>query len=240
LTAKAVNPRESTYDKIDLLLKGKIFDCEGNRYTPSFTTKKGVRYSYYISLLLNQRRDHPSNIIARIPSETFEKTVLKAANELLSGDQLLSVLGIGEDNLKLAKWVKANAHQLELNEVLACLNKAVVHEQEVVLHFNWPNLVNYIDRQLKIELLQPGQVEYLHNIPFTTRRADKGALIMCSKDESVENDPFDKSPLELKNWVRGIVWRDEFFDGTMITDIAKREKLDARYVGRLIEASLTV
>ncbi len=37
-----------------------------------------------------------------------------------------------------------------------------------------------------------------------------------------------------------IVWRDEFYSGLRIEQIAKRENLSARYVGRLINASLEV
>ena len=57
---------------------------------------------------------------------------------------------------------------------------------------------------------------------------------------SDKHDPFNKTPTELKNWVRGIVWRDEFYSGLRIEQIAKRENLSARYVGRLIDASLKV
>ena len=65
-------------------------------------------------------------------------------------------------------------------------------------------------------------------------------MVIRAKAKYEQDDPFDKTPLEMKNWVRGIVWRNEFFKGTMIADIAKRENVDPRYVGRLINASLSL
>jgi hypothetical protein len=38
----------------DALLLGRIFDDRGNRMTPSYAIKKGVRYRYYISCVLAQ------------------------------------------------------------------------------------------------------------------------------------------------------------------------------------------
>lgn len=241
LVNKAVNPRETIYDKIDLLLKGKIFDCEGNRYTPSFTTKNGVRYSYYISPLLNQHKDHPNNVIARIPSETFETIVLQATSDLLNGNNIFKLLDIDECDKKLNNWIIANTGKIKPLEIIGeALKKIVISENKLVLQFNWPALNEKIIEDLQIELPMPKQEVYLHTIPFSTRRANKGTLIIQSHTDSPKDDPFARTPLELKNWVRGIVWRDEFFSGTMIADIAKREKIDPRYVGRLIDASLNI
>lgn len=86
----------------------------------------------------------------------------------------------------------------------------------------------------------PDKNIYTRSIPFSTRRAEKGTLVIRAKAKDERDDPFDKTPLELKNWVRGVVWRNEFFKGTMITEIAKREKVDPRHVGRLIDASLNI
>jgi hypothetical protein len=65
-------------------------------------------------------------------------------------------------------------------------------------------------------------------------------VILVPQTSSGKSDPFALSPLELKNWVRGIVWRDEFYDGLSIEKIARRENLSPRYVGRLIDSSLEI
>jgi hypothetical protein len=42
--------------RLPAILMGRIFDDRGNRMTPSHSNKDGVRYRYYVSHLLLQRR----------------------------------------------------------------------------------------------------------------------------------------------------------------------------------------
>jgi hypothetical protein len=60
------------------LLAGRIFDDRGNRMTPSHTTKKGVRYRYYVSNAILQKRDDKVGSISRVPAVEIEKLVLQA------------------------------------------------------------------------------------------------------------------------------------------------------------------
>lgn len=60
------------------LLAGRIFDDRGNRMTPSHTTKKGVRYRYYVSNAVLQKRDDKIGSISRVPAVEIEKLVLQA------------------------------------------------------------------------------------------------------------------------------------------------------------------
>jgi site-specific DNA recombinase len=48
------------------LLKGKLFDDRGNPMTPSYAIKKGVRYRYYVSCVLNQGRKEEAGSVARV------------------------------------------------------------------------------------------------------------------------------------------------------------------------------
>ena len=241
LIDRAVNPRSMRYDKIDVLLKGKIFDCEGNRYSPSSSVKNGRRHRYYISQNLLQNRDYPKHIIARIPADGLEDLIIKAVTELLKGKSILDILGINESDKKNVDWIAKQEDHVKATDIIkTTLKQAVVHEDNIALQFNWPELVKVLSAQLKMDVSAPDKDIYAHSIPFSTRRAEKGALVIRAKAKDEKDDPFDKTPLEMKNWVRGIVWRNEFFKGTMIADIAKREEVDPRYVGRLIDASLNI
>ena len=44
------------------LLMGKLFDDRGNPMTPSYAIKKGVRYRFYVSCVLNQGRKEEAGI----------------------------------------------------------------------------------------------------------------------------------------------------------------------------------
>jgi hypothetical protein len=60
------------------LLAGRIFDDHGNRMTPSFSVKKGIRYRYYDCRLLIEGRSAEAGAIQRVSAPDIEKRVLEA------------------------------------------------------------------------------------------------------------------------------------------------------------------
>ena len=70
---------------------------------------------------------------------------------------------------------------------------------------------------------------------YLSRRAHRGTLVLKSPDEA--SDPFDIAPIELKNLVRGIIWRDRHFAGESLRQIAREENLSDTYVRKVIMQS---
>ena len=64
------------------LLMGKLFDDRGNPMTPSYAIKKGVRYRYYVSCVLNQGRKEEAGSLPRVAAEAVERIVLDAIGTL--------------------------------------------------------------------------------------------------------------------------------------------------------------
>jgi site-specific DNA recombinase len=62
---------------------GRIFDDRGNRMTPSHSNKAGVRYRYYVSHALLQRRKDGAGGVARVPATQIETTVVEAVRRRL-------------------------------------------------------------------------------------------------------------------------------------------------------------
>src|SRR5476649_2723295 len=58
------------------ILTGRIFDDRGNRMSPSHSNKLGVRYRYYISHAILQKRKADAGSVARVPAAEIEKLVL--------------------------------------------------------------------------------------------------------------------------------------------------------------------
>jgi site-specific DNA recombinase len=58
---------------------GRIFADRGSRMTPSHPNY-GVRYRYYVSHLLLQRRKENAGSVARVPAASLEKLVVEAAH----------------------------------------------------------------------------------------------------------------------------------------------------------------
>jgi hypothetical protein len=60
------------------LLAGRIFDDNGNRMTPTYAVKNGVRYRYYLSRPLTQGQPDKAAKLNRVPAAEVEKLVIDA------------------------------------------------------------------------------------------------------------------------------------------------------------------
>ncbi|APO55332.1 recombinase family protein [Bradyrhizobium diazoefficiens] len=76
------NGRHIKYSQSRALLQGKLYDDKGNRMGPSFSSKNGVRYRFYISAALRGRREKAGSV-SRIPAPEIEAIVENAVRERL-------------------------------------------------------------------------------------------------------------------------------------------------------------
>ena len=72
---------------------GKLFDDRGNPMTPSYAIKKGVRYRYYVSSVLNQGRKEEAGSLPRVAAEAVERIVLDAIGALPPAKQIETLPG---------------------------------------------------------------------------------------------------------------------------------------------------
>jgi hypothetical protein len=94
------------------LLTGLLFDDRGNRMSPSFSTKRGVRYFFYVSAALLRGGRHKAGSLPRASATPLEQTVMKIVyqhsgerGEALSDRDLLQErverIVVGKDRLKV-------------------------------------------------------------------------------------------------------------------------------------------
>ncbi|HJT41972.1 MAG TPA: recombinase family protein [Rhizomicrobium sp.] len=60
------------------ILAGRTFDDRGNRMLPTHTVKNGVRYRYYVSSAIQQKRDGDVGSVSRVPAPEIETLVIQA------------------------------------------------------------------------------------------------------------------------------------------------------------------
>ncbi len=77
LTAQAV-ARRCRVRGAPAILSGRLFDNRGNRMSPTHANKGGVRYRYYVSQAVLQRKPQPSGLISRVPAAEIEALVVTA------------------------------------------------------------------------------------------------------------------------------------------------------------------
>jgi len=65
------------------ILTGRIFDDRGNRMSPTHSNKQGVRYRYYVSHALLQKRNDHAGSVARVPAPDIEALVLDGVRKHL-------------------------------------------------------------------------------------------------------------------------------------------------------------
>jgi site-specific DNA recombinase len=76
--AENARARRVRVESSPAILMGRIFDDRGNRMTPSHSNKDGVRYRYYVSHVLLQRREEDAGRVVRVPAVQLEKLVVEA------------------------------------------------------------------------------------------------------------------------------------------------------------------
>ena len=69
--------RRIKHSQSGALLQGKLFDDKGNRMGPSFSSKNGIRYRFYVSTALRGRR-HQAGSVARLSAPEIEGVIEKA------------------------------------------------------------------------------------------------------------------------------------------------------------------
>jgi site-specific DNA recombinase len=82
------------------ILTGRIFDDRGNRMSPTHSNKLGVRYRYYVSHALLQKRRQEVGSIARAPAPEIESLVLDGVRKHLGAcDEAEQPPGVGDRDL---------------------------------------------------------------------------------------------------------------------------------------------
>ena len=83
--AKLVNGAASRHLRLKAspaILAGRLHDDRGNRMTPTHANKHGVRYRYYVSHALLQKRRNEAGAVLRVSVPDIERVVIAALREI--------------------------------------------------------------------------------------------------------------------------------------------------------------
>lgn len=235
LANQSARPRGSKGVKHDHLLQGRLFDQNGILYTPTFTSKGGRQYRYYVSQNKIQSSDHASRVAPRIPAHEIETLVERKVKETLAASEKFSeVLAFSVDNdLVVLKELGGKLHYLDTKQVVASVvKKTVIGPDEICIQLDMKKVRDLVELELKMNVVTSDSPDdVLVKVPYSFRRSARGAAFI---KESKEDDILNLPQPELRDFVRGMVWREEHFQGATIRELAKREKHSEVFVGRLI------
>lgn len=220
------------------LLKGLLFDKEGTLYTPMHTKKSdGKSYRYYVSQNLIQCRDHPQGILARIPAHEIEQTVTDTLHRYFTTPSMLAELLMldRECDHDLIMHIIRHCPSPDLL-IQICIPRITIERDTVAIVIDYTALREHLGKTLRVTLpISQSSEPCVITAGFTPQRSYKGAIIL--KPEGTPKDSLDLPPVQLKNLVRGIVWRDRHFSGESIRDIARQENLSEAGVRKIIMGS---
>jgi site-specific DNA recombinase len=109
LLATKSNGRKVKRSESGALLKGKLYDDRGNLMSPSFSSKNGVRYRFYVSSALLRGRKAAAGSVTRVPAQTVEQAILRALRARDPESEL------GDAELLDRHLSRAVLHQHEIN-----------------------------------------------------------------------------------------------------------------------------
>lgn len=112
------------------------------------------------------------------------------------------------------------------------MHKVIISIDKINIILSLSQLKTYLETLLKINIPAGDMKDTcIIETSFKTQKSYKGAVVIKSDDL---NDPLDLPPQQLKNLVRGIIWRDEHFNGVSMKAIAEREGVSKASVGQII------
>ncbi len=228
----------------EFLLQGIIHDEKGVLYSPVFTSKGKQLYRYYVSRDKFEGREDPNFPSRRIPAQEFETFIEKTIrgyiedssklSDILSLDHALNYEALQKSTLQYA----ATAIDKIIKKFVC---KIIIHNDSIKIEIKPADLLRHLQQEggdhIRAESLPD---IYTLTAPFQMSRALKSTLIIRPPKTNAPEDIFSLPSHKLRDLVRGIIWRDEHFNGMPIAVIARREGCNDGFVGRLIRESLKI
>ena len=236
---------ETAHERINDLAKelGKAVAADEkcfNELLPEMISEKGQLWIFGHGLA--EGTADPETIYARLPAPEIEDAVMKSIEGALSSRQkLVEILALNvNDNRNALNHAVKNYSLISPGVLLkTAVSRIIIDQEKLTIRIKPSSLRSLLCEQLQIKLPKDSIDEFYDlEIPFQAQRSYRGAVVI--RPDNKTHDPiFDRHPQELKNLVRGVIWRGEHFKGLSLRHIAEREGLNETYVGRLINDSFS-
>lgn len=149
--------------------------------------------------------------------------------------KIASLFGINEhEEIEIIQKIINAQSAISMNQFVAvCIEQITVKPDTLEIKIKMDALLVLLSDAAKVKINSTDDKSTVSIlVPYTTRRAKKGALVIAP--EKSKSDIFDLPSPELKKLIQGFIWRDEHFAGMAIKEIALRENCSQSYVGTAI------
>ncbi len=224
------------------LLSGILYDETGDRVSPSFASKAGIRYRYYVSKrLLHEGKKDSSGW--RLPAKPLEDLVVKELGLLLRDQQQLHAMFYMTDmtipalekitaKAKLLNVGLANENQIKAYAILhQVIDRITIAPGLLTITLNRKNFAELLNVQVNNNDLE--EKTFALSVPFSLKcRGNEAKLIIGNKAA----EPALVDETLVKTISNGHRWMKQLQTGAAATvvEIAKAEALDDGEVSRVL------
>jgi site-specific DNA recombinase len=232
------------------LLTGLIEDGEGNRFTPSFTIKRGRRYRYYVSQGVIQNPGSQQSGPTRLPAHEIESRVTERLQAFLRSDaQVFDELSATAESPAVLHQLVVGAKKLaarvsslpadDLRDLLACiLERVIVQESNIQVTIRKSDLRELLEHGDQIVaanlvgLRKPTEPIELLCLTIEARRKRYGGEIHIVVPPNSNAPVRHPRPALIKAVARGHAWYEKVLEGKVadMTSLAREIGLTPHYV----------
>ncbi|MGQ0527060.1 MAG: hypothetical protein ACT4OY_03380 [Alphaproteobacteria bacterium] len=179
-------------------------------------------------------RDHPKEILARLPAQEIENAVKDAIfKKFKTIENLADLFGMDVEKARRnLEYISSKYKTLDV-AVEKFITKVSVGTDVLKIQINLLSLENIIKGNMNVDL-ELEKSKTIISQPYKTRRAKLGALIIEPADAQ-DPDVFDLPSGQFKAWIQGIIWREEHFNGMTLQAIADREGFSATHILKYVK-----
>ncbi len=245
-------------DQASSLLTGLVADAAGNRFTPSFTMKRGRRYRYYVSQLAIKNPAGQSDGPTRFPAHELESRVTERLMVFLKSDgQVFDGLSAKQENPAASKNLLVAAKKLaarlpslpsdDLRDLLATfLRRVVLRENNIEIMISRSELRRLLENGSKVLAAnlsgtqKPVDAYDLISLTIEAKRKRCGGKVhLVVPPNSIDSVRYPKPSL-IKALARAHGWYEKVVRGEAVDmkSLAQSAGLNERYVGKVFGCAL--
>lgn len=212
------------------LLKGKLFDETGDRLTPSYTMKKGIRYRYYVSNRLLAKQDRSLRDQKggwRLAAKPLETQLTNAIRNHLKAVLIKDLTGTSERDSIASLHTSLNAISVDpdISDILACVSKAEITPGKMQVVLCGEALANLVG--VGFIHICPNAVKF--DLPFKYRK--RGAETKFIMDDA----PAERDHVLIQNLAKANCYLEAIKGGRTFDEVAKANNTTARRFMQVID-----
>jgi site-specific DNA recombinase len=250
--------RKSAREQASSLLTGLVEDGAGNRFTPSFTIRRGRRYRYYVSQLTSKIHGGERDGSTRVPAHELESRVIEKLLAFLKSDaDVFDRLSTGDESPALGRNLLATAKKLasrlpslpadDLRDLLGVfLQRVIIQENSIEMRIRRKDLRQLLESGGKLpaaDLLHGVRltdVDDLISLSMEAKRKRFGGEIHLVVPPNSTLAIAHPKPSLIKAVARAHGWYEKAVQGTPfdIRSLAQQAGMTERYVGKVFRCAL--